>query len=76
VNFNISMLIKCAFVGQKNFDMFLESLLLKDPNASAICSSVERNFVGEVLRLWREYTVRANPSSWGEFCPSATCHLD
>lgn len=54
----------------------LESLLLKDPNTSAICPSVERNFEGEDVRLWWVDTVRANLSSWGESCPSATCHLD
>jgi hypothetical protein len=54
----------------------LESLLLKDPKTSAIRPSVERNFEGEDIRLWWDDTVRANPSSWGQFCAIATCHLD
>jgi hypothetical protein len=52
-----------------------ESLLPKDPNTSAVYSSVQRSSESEGVRLWCDDPVRANYTTWGKSCPSATCQL-
>jgi hypothetical protein len=50
----------------------LESLLLKDPNTSAVYSSVQRSSEAEGVRLRCDDPMRANYTTWGKSCPSAT----